>query len=80
MKPSQGRIVIYTQGANEAAYNGILTHPAIVTRVWGTDETPLINLTVFPDVSAPKLHSSVAHKSKAQPGQGHWDWPERVPA
>jgi hypothetical protein len=75
MKPSVGRIVMYRVSEPSAAFNGSETHPAIVTRVHGEGETPLVNLTVFPDLHAPLIRSSVKH-SETEPNA--WFWPARV--
>lgn len=78
MKPTIARIVIFTQAANEAPYNGSREHPAIVNHAWGNDETPRLNLTVFPDCAATQSRTSVPHKSRAAEGSMYWDWPERI--
>jgi len=77
MKPSQGRTVLYHQGTGEKLINGTITHPAIVTRVHGDDDQPMVNLQVFFDTGPIEVRSSVQHYAKAPNGGSSWDWPPR---
>lgn len=71
--------------------NGAMEHPAKLTRVWADDDTVdtaiLVNLTVFPDCSAPRPQGSVLLFDKRDQAQAHRAgnptaivafWPERV--
>ncbi len=78
MKPSKGRTVIFRQGAGETPHNGSREHPAIVNRVWADNETPALNLTVFPDCAPPESRTSIPHVSKTAESCVAWDWPPRV--
>jgi len=59
MKVTVGRTVI----VKGVLSNGTDEHPAIVTRVWGTNDTAdspvMVNLTVFPDCAPPVTKGSV---------------------
>ena len=78
MKPTLGRIVIYTQPAAEAPVNGSREHPAIITRVWQPDsEVSGVNLQVFFDAGTPSPRTSVLHASRGSDQLGNWDWPKR---
>lgn len=71
MKPTIGRVVIVVGVIS----NGAANHPALITRVWSDSDTrdgPVaINLTVFPDMSSPKLFSSVLLFDTAEAAQAH---------
>lgn len=68
--PSPGRIVFFRAG------NSAEESPAIVTRVW---ENGLVNLTVFPDGSAPYNVGSVDFYDHPTEKPGFaWRWPPRV--
>ena len=43
--------------------NGTTEHPAIVTRVWGSGETPTINVKVFPDCGEVYDITSIQHRN-----------------
>ncbi|WP_439640550.1 hypothetical protein [Nevskia sp.] len=59
MKAAVGRIVII----KGVPSNGTDEHPALITRVWGTndpvDSPVMVNLTVFPDCLPPVTRGSV---------------------
>lgn len=80
MAPTIGRIVIYTQPADEMQRNGCRTHPAIITRVWSED---CVNLTVFLDdgfvghVTSVLKGSSYDAENRTQCAS--WEWPPRMP-
>lgn len=79
-KPSVGRIVLFRQHAS----NGIVEHPAIITRVWSDT---CVNLTVFPDCGVPITKSSVEISDPPRVAGDDadlslnnyaWRWPPRV--
>ena len=77
---SVGRIVLYTQPANEIAHNGSKTHPAIVTAVFAPD---MANLRVFADLSQGALTPGSVHMKGNMPADyeaenGYWEWPPKV--
>lgn len=89
MKPTIGRIV--TVRTSEP-YNGSSEHPAIVTRVWSSNDPAeargahaCINVTVLPDCGEPFWMSSIglfetkgeAEAASSVPVPVAW-WPERV--
>lgn len=61
MRPSIGRTVIVKGPA--VASNGVDRAPAIITRVWGDQDTqagPIaVNLQAFPDAGTPRVLTSV---------------------
>jgi len=67
MKPSIGRIVIF----RSEDHNGVLEHPAIITRVWNDT---CVNLLVFFDAgtASPRTSVTLNHETYG------WKWPERV--
>jgi hypothetical protein len=88
MKPSIGRVVIVR---TSQTYNGSNEHPAIVNRVWGTNDPAeakgahvCINVSVLPDCAVPFCATSISlFETKAEAeasgnsGQVAW-WPERT--
>lgn len=85
MIPSKGRIVLVT-GVES---NGSMTHPAIVTAVWGepgedTRNAPVnINCTVFTDMATPKHHGTIPLYDTEEEGEASTNrvfayWPPRV--
>lgn len=76
MKPSIGRIVLFTLPEGERAVNGERTFPAIITMVHGER---LVNLRVFKDEDRPAVerYTSVDHAD--EPGKPYtWSWPPRL--
>lgn len=86
MKPSIGRIVIVFDGQ---IHNGTSEHPAIINRVWGTNDpadvsgsSVCINTTVLPDCGVPYNATSVQLFQTKEEAQASgsvycaW-WPER---
>ena len=70
MKPSIGRIVIYT--GKEAEVNTQKQCPAVVVAVWSDT---CVNLRLLTDSSdAPPWVTSVTEGT----GERSWKWPERV--
>lgn len=71
MKPTAGRIVLYTPMAGEFTGNDTSPVPAIITRVW-SDEC--VNLKVFSDGPSDYWVTSVLL------GEGYrtWAWPPRA--
>lgn len=66
-RPSIGRMVV-VHGVHG---NGVLEHPAVITRVWNDVDTSgkpaMVNLTVFPDCGAPVCKGSVLlHYDRAE--------------
>lgn len=88
MKPSIGRIVVVK---TVASFNGATEHPAIITRVWGTNDpadakgaSVCINVSVLPDntsavmpLSSISLFETKAEAEAAGHATAAW-WPERV--
>lgn len=61
-KPTIGRIVT----VKGPIANGTDEHPGMITRVFGAGEGALVNVTAFPDLSVPKVLSSIpAYPSRA---------------
>jgi hypothetical protein len=61
VKPSLGRIIIV---GSSASAGDSQEHPAIVNRVWGSDDPAdgahvCVNATVFPDCGAPYSQTSI---------------------
>lgn len=78
MNPTLGRIVIYTQPANEPPINDTREHPAIITRVWQPENPDSsVNLQVFFDGSSVSPRTSVLPASRGGDQFGNWDWPKR---
>lgn len=67
MKPSVGRIVLFSEGGTEA--------PAIVTRVWSDS---CVNLQPFPVDRFPGEHTSVCFAEQPSSVGSSWRWPPRV--
>jgi hypothetical protein len=80
MKPSPGRIVLYTPPAHEKPANGAKVYVAIVGQVF--DETAYINLYVMPPFEAARWVGSVPQEGSAEAahnyGGGTWTWPPLV--
>ncbi len=81
MKASIGRIVTFKGHYS----NGTDEHPAIITRVWGGEPMPgvqVVNLTVLPDCGQPFWQSSVylfENRATAEVYGGNVAfWPDRV--
>jgi hypothetical protein len=74
MKPTIGRIVIYTQAAAEAPVNATREHPAMITRVHNDD---YVNLMVFFDGGRVAPCTSVYRAGVGLEGSVSWDWPKR---
>lgn len=74
MKPTVGRTVIFSQGANAEPANGTRKHPAIITRVWSDT---CVNLQVLFDNGRVSPNASVLHAAAASPDSMSWDWPAR---
>ena len=66
MKPSIGRIVIFTGLVS----NNSNEHPAIINRVWSD---VCVNLTVFPDCDVPICKTTVILDPNG--GDNTWHWP-----
>ena len=80
MKPTIGRIVIYTiGGAQDACYadnNGAKELPAVIVRVWS--ET-CVNLKVLTDAVHDQWITSVVYAETPDSKFGRsWRWPERA--
>ena len=89
MKPSVGRIVIVR---TEKDFNGSKEHPAIINRVWGTNDPAeakgsfvCVNATVLPDCGAPFSMTSLAlYETKEEADEASHNgsnvgwWPSRV--
>ncbi len=71
MKPSLGRIVLY----HGIESNGVLEHPAIITRVWSDT---CVNLTVFCDYSSVVTIKSSVVQDEDMKQESGWRWPPRV--
>lgn len=82
MKPSIGRIVIFTD--TEHPNNDATSHPAIVHNTRGDDgqgDTPALDLSVFFRLSGTGPRENVPHKQQAGGGAtAYWDWPEHESA
>ena len=55
-----GTVVVFLAPRDKAS-NGTQEHPAIVTRVWGNEEFPTVNMKVLPDCGEPFDATSVRH-------------------
>lgn len=87
MKPSIGRIVLVKTAR---AFNGETVHPAIINRVWSTNDPAdargsyaCVNVTVFPDCDAPFTLGSVqlfetAEEAAAVDSTATCWWPPRA--
>lgn len=91
-KPSIGRIVHYRLPPRYEGDAAEVWRPAFVVDVFGSEENPLCNLTVFLDVlndtregglakcgSLDLISAAIASVGSAQEGtsQGEWRWPPR---
>lgn len=69
MKPSLGRIVLFSRA-------GVITErPAIVTHVWSDS---CVNLQAFPVAGHPDEITSVCMAEEPSAGSDSWRWPPRV--
>lgn len=79
MKLSLGRTVLVN---TSVPYNGSTVHPAMITRVWGTDDTKngpqAANLVVFVDGNPPVNMSSVMVFDEPTEKACEAYWPLRV--
>lgn len=87
MKPSIGRIVVVR---TPTAFNGSYEHPAIVNRVWGSNDPAeakgahvCINVTMFPDCGPPLSVTSLdlfetKDEADASGSPNVAWWPERA--
>lgn len=87
MKPSLGRIVI---ARTSQAFNGSNEHPAIINRVWGSNDPAeakgahvAVNIAVLPDCGASFTATSVAlFETKEEADASGFSsccwWPPRV--
>jgi hypothetical protein len=76
MTPTVGRVVLVL--GIPAQSNGAMVAPGIITRVWN-DTT--VNVTVFPDASAPVPATSVklcASEDEAYAERDKFDYPQTV--
>jgi hypothetical protein len=93
MKPTKGRMVLYTLAdydlQEEYARNEGVTRPAVIVETWGNethDATPMssaVNLQVFVDGTSDGIPGGLLWKTSAlfseTPGvPGTWGWPPRV--
>lgn len=80
MKPTIGRIVIFTLPEAHTPVNGTREHPAVVTRVHGDGETPLVNVQVLFDAAPIAAWMSVPHVDTPErnTSYGSWRWPDRA--
>ena len=85
MKPSKGRIVLYTfplgtEHNMSAAAGQERTVPAVITNVWSED---CVNLRVFTDgwQPIPSVTSVTRRDTMSEANAdlaGYWEWPPRV--
>lgn len=75
VKPSIGRIVVFTPSGNdsECRHNGASEVPAIITRVFSDT---VVNLKVITDGSATPWRTSATYSEEGTPYS--WRWPQRV--
>jgi hypothetical protein len=77
MVPKVGLIVHYIPNGRAEETNSAPYHPAVITRVWGTDENACVNLKVLPDCGQPFDRTSVCQGARsAEPTPGSWYWPQ----
>lgn len=69
MKPSIGRVLVFTQQEHETPHSGHRDHPCIITHVWTDD---CVNVKVFFDCGP------VEDRTSQQFSTGMVKWPERV--
>lgn len=76
MKPSLGRIVLYTLPSDHHPVNQARTFPAIITAV---HSDTMVNLRVFADGSSVMMEWVTSVPYADQPGEPFtWAWPPRV--